>query len=78
MSHLPLGLVGDYPETAARILELDSEEGDFLLLAEAYEAITAELQEIECGIEPACQAYMAQLRRQRDVLRETLFARLNA
>lgn len=78
MSHLPLGLVGDYPEAIGRILELDSQEGDFLLLAEAYEAITAELQEIECGIEPACQAYMAQLRRQRDVLRETLFTRLNA
>ncbi len=78
MPQLSLGLAGDFPEAVGRILELETEEGDFVRLAEAYEAITAELQEIECGIEPACQAYMAQLRRQRDALREILFARLSA
>lgn len=78
MTHLPLGLAGDFPGAAGRILELETEESDFIRLAEAYEAITAELEDIECGIEPACHAYMAQLRRQRDALRETLFARLNA
>lgn len=78
MPQLPLGLAGDFPEAAGRILELKAEGGDFVRLAETYEAITAELQEIECGIEPACRAYMAQLRRQRDALREILFARLSA
>jgi hypothetical protein len=78
MTQLPHGLVGDFPDAVDRILELESEAEDFVRLAEAYEAITAELQDIECGIEPACRAYMAQLRRQRDALRQTLFARLNA
>ena len=78
MTHLPLGLAGDFPESVGRIFELEAEEGDFVQLAEAYEAITLELQEIECGVEPACHAYVAQLRRQRDTLRETLFARLSA
>ncbi len=78
MPQLPLGLAGDFPEAVSRILELEAEETDFVELAEAYESVTAELQEIECGIEPACQAYLAQLRRQRDALRETLFARLSA
>jgi len=78
MTQLPLGLAGYFPGAIGRILELETEEADFVRLAEAYEAITAELNEIECGIEPACQAYVAQLRRQRDALRETLFARVNA
>lgn len=78
MTQLPHGLADDFPQAVSRILEFGTEEGDFVQLAEAYEAITAELQEIECGIEPACQAYLAQLRRQRDALRATLFARLNA
>nr|WP_321360469.1 hypothetical protein [uncultured Hyphomonas sp.] len=78
MSHLPLGLAGDFPECAGRIFELEAEEGDFVQLAEAYEAITLELQEIEYGIEQASHAYLAQLRRQRDSLRNSLFARLSA
>ena len=78
MTHLHPGLAGDYPEATGRILELESGDDDFLALAEAYEAVTAELQEIECGIEPACRAYLAQLQRRRDALRESLFERLNA
>ena len=78
MTQLPHGLADDFPDDISRMLELGTDEGDFVQLAEAYEAITAELEEIECGIEPACHAYMAQLRRQRDALRATLFARLNA
>ena len=78
MTQLPHGLADDFPGDISRILELGTDEGDFVQLAEAYEAVTAELEEIECGIEPACQAYLAQLRRQRDALRQTLFARLNA
>lgn len=78
MTQLPLGLADDFPDAFSRILELSTEEGDFVQLAEAYEAVTVELQKIECGVEPACQAYLAQLRRRRDALRETLFARLNA
>ena len=69
MTQLPHGLVGDFPDAIDRILELESEADKILRLG---------FQDIECGIEPACRAYMAQLRRQRDALRQTLFARLNA
>ena len=35
MTHLPLGLAGDFPESVGRIFELEAEEGDFVQLAEA-------------------------------------------
>lgn len=76
--HMPLDLAGEYPAAAGRILELESEDQSFVDLAEAYDAVMSELQEIETGIEPACPAYCAQLQRKCAALRAQLFARLNA
>lgn len=78
MLHTPFGLAGEYPGEARHILELESEDQSFMDLAEAYDAVTAELYEIETGIEPACPAYCAQLERERAFLKAELFARLNA
>ena len=35
MTHLPLGLAGDFPDSVGRIFELEAEEGDFVQLASA-------------------------------------------
>lgn len=75
---LPFDLAGEFPGVTHRILELESDDQSFMDLAEAYDAVTAELQEIETGIEPACPAYRAQLQRDRAFLKAELFARLNA
>ena len=71
-------LVGEFPGDVSRILELESDSQTFMDLAGAYEALTAELQNIESGIDPVCEAYHAQLLRQQRALRARLYALLDA
>lgn len=82
MSEMPLvlaeELAGEFPDSLDRLLELECEDQSFIALAEAYDAVASEIQDIETGIDPACPAYCAQLRRRYARLREELFARLNA
>ena len=78
MGAVPLELVGDFPGDVSRILELESDNQTFLDLAEAYETVTIELQDIETGVDPVSQSYYTQLKRQRDEIRAILHALLNA
>ena len=78
MSCVPVELLAECPGDISRILELESENQTFLDLAEAYETVTAEIMDIETGINPVCHAYHAQLQRQRDEIRAILHALLDA
>lgn len=78
MSCAPFVLAGEFPGDVRRILELESDSERFMDLAEAYEAVSAELLELETCIEPVCQAYRTQLHRQREQIKQQLFALLNA
>ena len=71
-------LLSEHPCDIDRILELESENQTFLDLAEAYEHVTAEIHDIETGIDPVSPAYIHQLERQRDEIRNILCALLNA
>ena len=75
---VPLELIAECPGDVSRILELESDNQTFLDLAEAYEVITTEIQDVETGIDAVSQSYYAQLRRQRDEIRAILFALLEA
>jgi len=78
MSCVPVELVAECPGDVSRILELESENQTFLDLAEAYETVTAEIMDIETGIDPVRPSYLAQLQRQRDEIRAILHALLDA
>ena len=78
MSCVPTELMGEYPGDVSRILEMESENQTFMDLAEAYETVTIEIQGIETGIDPVCEAYHAQLLRQREEIRKILHSLLDA
>lgn len=78
MSGTPLYLAGEFPGNVSRILELESENQTFLDLAGAYDTLSAELQDLETGIDRFSGAYFAQLQRQRHEIRDILCAMLNA
>ena len=72
MSGTPLYLVGEFPGDVSRILELESENQTFLDLAEAYDTVSSEIEDIETGIDRVSDAYFAQLQRQCRELRMIL------
>ena len=78
MTYLPLAIAVECPDAFDRVLELECADRTFLCLAREYGALLAEIEDIETGIEEACPAYFAQLRRRRVLLRQELIARLNA
>jgi len=76
MNGTPLYLVGEFPGDVSRILELESENQTFMDLAEAYDTISTELEDIETGIDRVSDAYFAQLQRQRREVRAILCSML--
>lgn len=78
MTCMPFVLAGEFPSDVCRILELESDNEDFMKLAMAYEAVSAELLDIETGIEPVSPADRLQLYRRRDRIKQQLYARMSA
>lgn len=69
---MPLAFAGEWPGALDRLLELEPGDQRFMNLAGAHDAVTGEIQEIETGIELACQAYLARRQRRRAYMKAEL------
>lgn len=78
MSHTPHELHEEFPEHAERIHTLKVEDGHFAKLFEDYHETNRAIHRAETNIEPTDDANMENMRKQRMVLKDQLYALLKA
>lgn len=78
MSHTPHELAEDFPEYVGTIATLRAENGHFSKLLDAYHQINRNVHRAETDVEPTSDAHMAEMRRERMVLKDEIYAMLRA
>ena len=76
MSHVPHDLARDFPEYAERISELKASDKRFAHLAERYHDINREVHRVETSLQPMDSLAETDLRKQRALLKDELYALL--
>ena len=72
MVHTPHELAEDFPEFAAKIHDLKSNNAHFARLADEYHSANREIHRIETGVEAASQMREEDLRKQRLRLKDEI------
>ena len=78
MTHVPHQLTDDFPQFADRIKELKTTDTHFAKLSEAYGNINHQVHLAETNVDPVEQLTEDQLRKDRALLKDKLYAMLNA
>lgn len=78
MAHTPHELHEEFPEFAERIHTLKVKDAHFAKLFEEYHEINRAVHRAETNIEPTDDANMENMRKQRMVLKDQLYALLKA
>ncbi len=76
MSHTPHELHEEFPEFSARISELKTGDAHFARLAEEYHELNRQVHRAETNVEPMEQLAEEQLRKQRALLKDQIYAML--
>ena len=76
MSHTPHELSDDFPNEKERISELKRTSPHFCKLAERYHEINRTIHRMEERIEPAADVTELSLRRERMMLKDQLYAKM--
>lgn len=78
MSNTPHELASDFPEHAARMSELRSQDAHFARLLDQYHDINRAVHRAETDIEPVSDLFMQDLRKQRMALKDEIYGLLTA
>lgn len=78
MSHTPHELASDFPEYAEKISELRQSDVHFAKMVEEYHTINRDVHRAETDVEPTSDDHMAQMRKQRMMLKDQIYAALTA
>ncbi len=78
MSNTPHELAADFPEFADKIHSLKVEDAHFARLAEEYHEINRAIHRAETNIQPTDDFNNEEMRKQRMVLKDELYAMLKA
>lgn len=76
MSNTPHELASDFPEHAARMSELRSQDAHFARLLDQYHDINRAVHRAETDIEPVSDLFMQDLRKQRMALKDEIYGLL--
>lgn len=78
MSHTPHELAADFPEYAEQLRQLKMTDTYFRKLADGYHDINRDIHRAETNIEPTSDDHMADMRKQRMVLKDEIHGLLRA
>lgn len=78
MSNTPHELSEDFPDKAALIHTLKSENAHFSKLADAYHEINRAVHRAETDVEPTTDAHMSEMRKERMRLKDEIASLLSA
>ncbi|MCI4644634.1 MAG: YdcH family protein [Hyphomonadaceae bacterium] len=78
MSHTPHELAEEFPEFADQIHALKTSNAHFARLADEYHGVNREIHRIETDLQPASDEAQTDLRKQRMVLKDELYAMLKS
>ena len=78
MSHTPHELAEDFPEHVEKLSTLRTTNAHFAKLTDAYHAINRDVHRAETDVEPTSDAHLAEMRRERMVLKDEIYALLRA
>jgi uncharacterized protein YdcH (DUF465 family) len=76
MSNTPHELHDEFPQHAAKITELKSSDSHFAKLAEEYHTINRAVHRAETLVEPVEELTEVEMRKQRAVLKDQIYAYL--
>lgn len=76
MSHTPHELAEDFPEYVDTIATLRGKNGHFSKLLDAYHQINRDVHRAETDVEPTSDTHMTEMRRERMVLKDEIYAML--
>lgn len=74
MSHVPHELLEEFPEFADAIHDLKTSDAHFARLFDQYHEINRTVHRAETDIEPTSDDHMTELRKQRMVLKDEIYA----
>ncbi|MCZ4271472.1 YdcH family protein [Maritalea porphyrae] len=78
MSHTPHELHEEFPEFSARIHELKTGDAHFGKLFDAYHDVNRSVHRAETDVEPTDDTNLEEMRKQRMVLKDEIYALLKA
>lgn len=78
MSHTPHELHEEFPEHAANITRLKTNNAHFAKLAEAYHDLNRAVHRAETDVEPTSDLHMQDMRKKRLALKDEIYAMLSA
>lgn len=76
MSHTPHELLEEFPEKADKIHALKTSDAHFSKLFDEYHDVNRAVHRAETDVEPTTDEHMQELRRQRMLLKDQLYALL--
>jgi len=76
MSHTPHQLAADFPDHAGKIHDLRQSDAHFARLADAYDAVNAQMHKAESDLEPMGDLELETKRKERVRLKDEIFALL--
>jgi uncharacterized protein YdcH (DUF465 family) len=78
MSHTPHELSEEFPDKVEVIHQLKQNDAHFARLADEYHEINRAIHRAETDLEPTDDLHMAEMRKQRMMLKDQISAALNA
>tara|TARA_R110002094_G_scaffold47060_7_gene58701 strand:- start:1638 stop:1889 length:252 start_codon:yes stop_codon:yes gene_type:complete len=78
MSHVPHELSEEFPELVEQMATLRQTDGHFEKLADDYHTLNRALHRAETNIEPTSDDHMVDMRKQRMVLKDEIYAYLKS
>lgn len=78
MSHVPHELHEEFPEAAAALTHLKSNDAHFAKLSDQYHELNREIHRIETDIQPASDEALETLKKQRLALKDEIAGLLKA
>ncbi|MGH1423552.1 MAG: YdcH family protein [Pseudooceanicola sp.] len=78
MSHTPHELHEEFPQFAEAITQLKTSDAHFARIAAEYHEVNSQIHRSETNIEPIEDLAMIELRKQRGILKDEIFAALRA
>ncbi len=78
MTNIPNEILAEFPEHAARISDLKTNDAHFARLYDEYYEVNKAIHRAETDIEPTSDDHLADMRKQRLLLKDQIYAMLIA
>lgn len=78
MSHTPHELTEEFPDLAEQMAQLRQTDQHFANLADRYHTLNRDVHRAETDVEPTSDTHMTEMRRERMVLKDEIYAYIKA